>query len=113
MSNLVCYCFGYSESDIEQDVQNHNGQSTIIERIKASKQASQCRYHETIPFSFDSRRVGYMVSILSLETRSSFRFLDINSKIFHHIPEDQGIFDLGIYRVLDSPMLNKEIMFLI
>ncbi|TAN41058.1 MAG: BFD-like (2Fe-2S) protein [Nitrospirae bacterium] len=49
MSKLVCYCFGYSEADIEQDVQSHNGHSSILERIKASKQAGQCRCPETNP----------------------------------------------------------------
>jgi hypothetical protein len=46
---LVCYCFGYSETDIEQDVQNNNGHSTILETIKASKKESACRCHEKNP----------------------------------------------------------------
>ena len=49
MAKLICYCFGYSESDIEQDVKEHNGQSTILEKIKASKQGGLCRCHETNP----------------------------------------------------------------
>ena len=49
ISDLVCYCFGYSEHDIEQDVQKHNGHPTILERIKVSKQDGLCRCHEKNP----------------------------------------------------------------
>lgn len=47
--SLVCYCFGYSEADIEQDVRDNNGRSLILERIKASKQQGVCRCHEKNP----------------------------------------------------------------
>ena len=46
---MVCYCFNYSEADIEQDVLKNNGYSTILEKIKASKQLGSCRCHETNP----------------------------------------------------------------
>jgi hypothetical protein len=49
MSKMVCYCFNHSEADIEQDVLNNNGQSTILEKIKASKQLGTCLCHETNP----------------------------------------------------------------
>ncbi len=41
MSDLVCYCFGYSISDIERDVAA-NGRSTLLERIVAAKKAGGC-----------------------------------------------------------------------
>ncbi|MEW6259084.1 MAG: hypothetical protein AB1547_04180 [Thermodesulfobacteriota bacterium] len=41
MSELVCYCFGYSEADIEADVRK-NGKSTILERIVAEKKMGGC-----------------------------------------------------------------------
>jgi hypothetical protein len=49
MSKLICFCFNYSEADIEQDVRDNGGKSTILERIKTSKQAGLCRYPETNP----------------------------------------------------------------
>jgi hypothetical protein len=72
------------------------------------------RMRLSIPFSLVSWRAGYMVSILSLETTSSFLrdFLGTNSKILHHIPEYQGILDLHIERVFHGSMSNKKILFL-
>jgi hypothetical protein len=49
MNSIVCYCFNYSETDIEQDVIKNKGASTILEKIKASKQLGSCRCHETNP----------------------------------------------------------------
>ena len=37
----ICYCFNYTESDIEIDILE-NGKSTIEERIKAEKKAGSC-----------------------------------------------------------------------
>ncbi len=45
----ICYCFGYTDSDIEADVIDHNGESTILKRIKAEKQKGACRCPETHP----------------------------------------------------------------
>ena len=45
----ICYCFGYTEKDIEADVIANNGQSTILEKIKSSKRGGSCRCHETNP----------------------------------------------------------------
>jgi len=42
MSKQVCFCFGYSERELEQDVIAH-GKSTIIEKITAEKKAGCCQ----------------------------------------------------------------------
>ncbi len=49
MNNRICYCFGYAEADIEADVIDNNGESTILKRIKAEKQKGACRCHQTHP----------------------------------------------------------------
>lgn len=41
MESLICYCFGYSAADIEDDVRR-NGKSTILERIVREKKAGGC-----------------------------------------------------------------------
>ena len=38
----ICYCFGYTARDIEQDVLVH-GRSKIMERIFAEKKAGTCQ----------------------------------------------------------------------
>ena len=40
-SDLVCYCFNYSASDIREDVLKH-GRSLIMERIKEEKKKGGC-----------------------------------------------------------------------
>jgi len=40
-TDLICYCFSYSEADIETDILA-NRKSTIEERIKAEKKAGAC-----------------------------------------------------------------------
>ena len=40
-NDLICYCFNYTESDIESDILE-NRISTIEERIKAEKRAGAC-----------------------------------------------------------------------
>lgn len=42
MENLVCYCFGYTASDIARDVVA-NGKSTIMERIASEKKVGGCQ----------------------------------------------------------------------
>ncbi len=42
MEELICYCFNYTLSDIESDV-NKYGKSTIEERIVSEKKAGACR----------------------------------------------------------------------
>ena len=39
--DLVCFCFGYTRNDIEQDYIN-DGRSLIMERIAAEKKAGGC-----------------------------------------------------------------------
>ncbi|NOQ66071.1 MAG: hypothetical protein GQ556_02490 [Desulfobacterales bacterium] len=42
MNKKICYCFGYSESDLEQDVREHR-KSLIMEKIMAEKKAGGCQ----------------------------------------------------------------------
>ena len=42
MESLICYCFGYTTSDIERDVVA-NGKSTIMDRIMSEKKAGGCQ----------------------------------------------------------------------
>lgn len=39
--DLVCYCFGYTKKDIENDL-NRNGQSHIYEKIVREKKTGGC-----------------------------------------------------------------------
>ena len=48
MAKKVCYCFGYTDSDIEQDVLTH-GQSLIMDKIMESKKAGLCQCTDTNP----------------------------------------------------------------
>ncbi len=41
MEKLICYCFNYTESNVEADILK-NKKSTIEERIKAEKKAGAC-----------------------------------------------------------------------
>ncbi len=41
-TDLICYCFGYTKKDIEEDYITNNGHSTILEKIMAEKRAGQC-----------------------------------------------------------------------
>ncbi|MBW1925340.1 MAG: (2Fe-2S)-binding protein [Deltaproteobacteria bacterium] len=41
MNDLICYCFGYTEKDIEADARA-NGRSLIMERIQGKKRAGTC-----------------------------------------------------------------------
>lgn len=40
--DLVCFCFGYSRRDIEDDYVAHSRHSTILDRIAAEKRAGTC-----------------------------------------------------------------------
>lgn len=42
MDARICYCFGYTEADIEKDIRK-NRRSTIEQRIKAEKKAGGCQ----------------------------------------------------------------------
>ncbi len=41
MGELVCYCFGYTRRDIEDDARR-NGRSLILERIRDAKKLGAC-----------------------------------------------------------------------
>jgi len=41
ISETVCYCFGYTTEDIQNDLLQH-GRSTILERIQTEKKANGC-----------------------------------------------------------------------
>ena len=43
MTELVCYCFGYSAADIREDVIANNGRSSVLEKITVEKQAGNCQ----------------------------------------------------------------------
>ncbi len=47
-SATICFCHGYTEADILEDVQAH-GRSTILERILQAKATSGCRCAKTHP----------------------------------------------------------------
>ena len=45
MSELICYCFNYTEDDIKSDFFKNNGKSTILEKIKEEKKNGNCECH--------------------------------------------------------------------
>jgi hypothetical protein len=42
VSDLICYCFGYSEEDIRRDFLE-KGKSTIMEKIQTEKKLGSCQ----------------------------------------------------------------------
>jgi hypothetical protein len=42
MGELICYCFDYTDMDIELDLLR-NGKSTIMEKILAEKRMGSCQ----------------------------------------------------------------------
>jgi len=42
MNDYICFCFEYTRQDIEEDL-NKNGQSLIMEKIKAEKKFGNCQ----------------------------------------------------------------------
>lgn len=42
LDDLVCYCFGYTVNDIEQDIIKNERSLIIIEKIAAEKRAGGC-----------------------------------------------------------------------
>jgi hypothetical protein len=48
MSEIICYCFGYTAEDIKKDY-TENGRSTILERIIEEKKKGNCRCEQTNP----------------------------------------------------------------
>jgi len=49
MDKFVCYCFEYTEADIEKDILENRGKSTIIERITAETRAGNCQCRSKNP----------------------------------------------------------------
>ncbi len=49
MSDLVCYCFGFTAADIRADVIANNGRSLIREKIVEAKRSGGCRCSELHP----------------------------------------------------------------
>jgi hypothetical protein len=43
MSDMVCYCFEYTVEDIETDVWQHGGESTILAKILEEKKKGACQ----------------------------------------------------------------------
>ncbi len=43
VDELICYCFGYSEDDIQNDYVE-NGKSTIMEKIQMEKKVGNCQF---------------------------------------------------------------------
>ena len=48
MNDTICYCFGYTRLDIEEDLKE-NGHSLIMEKIQAEKKFGNCRCTEKNP----------------------------------------------------------------
>jgi len=42
MSDLVCFCYGYSKEDIVNDVVNNKGKSLILETITDARKKGIC-----------------------------------------------------------------------
>jgi hypothetical protein len=42
MSDVICYCFNYTHTDIRRDIADH-GKSTILEKILFEKKMGGCR----------------------------------------------------------------------
>jgi hypothetical protein len=49
MDNRICYCFGYSEDDITNDVLENKGRSLIMERILSEKKSGGCSCGDNHP----------------------------------------------------------------
>ncbi len=46
---IICYCFGYTREDIEEDLLRNHGRSTIIARITDEKKAKNCQCKDKNP----------------------------------------------------------------
>lgn len=45
MGIYICYCFGYTEDDIKNDISSH-GRSLILEQIVSAKKKGNCSCSE-------------------------------------------------------------------
>ncbi len=48
-AKTICFCFGYTDKDIIEDVRKHHGKSSILEKIKVEKARGKCRCAELNP----------------------------------------------------------------
>ena len=48
-TDLICFCFGYSEEDIVRDVRENKGNSLILERILSEKKKGACNCKNNHP----------------------------------------------------------------
>ena len=48
-SNLICYCFGYTEADIARDYRANGGRSAILARVTEAKKNGNCRCEDRHP----------------------------------------------------------------
>ncbi|SFM90602.1 BFD-like (2Fe-2S) protein [Thermodesulforhabdus norvegica] len=48
-NKIVCFCFGYGEEEIAEDVRKNGGRSVILEQIAASKRAGSCKCRDVHP----------------------------------------------------------------
>ncbi len=42
MGQKICYCYGYTDSDIQKDVIKNKGESSILQRIVKEKRNGSC-----------------------------------------------------------------------
>jgi len=49
MSQLICYCFEYTEEDIINDFTKNHGKSAILERITEARKNNTCRCDDKHP----------------------------------------------------------------
>jgi len=49
MSQLICYCFEYTEDDIINDFRNNHGKSAILERITEARKNNTCQCDDKHP----------------------------------------------------------------
>lgn len=40
---LICYCFEYTEADIQNDLLENNGRSLILEQITEARKNNTCK----------------------------------------------------------------------
>ena len=49
MSQLLCYCFEYTEEDIINDLEANHGKSSILVRIAEAKRTNTCQCDDKHP----------------------------------------------------------------
>jgi len=49
MSQLICYCFEYTEDDIINDFKKNLGKSAILERITEARRNNTCQCDDKHP----------------------------------------------------------------